>query len=493
MKKLNIIGVFTLLLAGLLLAGRASAAVTSITVGAQTGALTYGTAGHATYALTFPRTGSSPAIAGLAVAGLPAGATYSLTFTNNTQSGNRDIPTDTLTINIATNTPAGTNTFTVSSTSPLLSKTATLVVGRKAVTITGVTAAAKSYDGTTVAALSGGTVAGVTNGDVVTVVIGTGTFSSKVPGSRTVVASGFSLGGANAGNYTLSAQPTVAAATISPKPLTLAGLTAGNKIYNKTTAVTLTGTAALQAKETAAFGTSGDGKPYTGDTVTLAGTPAGVFASANAGTNITVIITGLSLTGQQAANYTLTPNLAANITPASLTGVVAVSKTTALIGTGITFTNTFTVVAPGAGTPTGSVQFLVDGSPFGSPAALNTNRVAILTSTNLPAGSHAVAAAYAGDGNFYGCTNSLAGSLVITNPPAPVVVVLSVQRLPDGNQRLAFTGSPTSNYVVQASTGLAPVGWAPLSTNTAAGDGSCRFDDLTATNYPARFYRAVRY
>jgi fibronectin type 3 domain-containing protein len=93
-------------------------------------------------------------------------------------------------------------------------------VTAKPVTITGVTAGNKEYDGTTAAILTGGTVSGVVSGETVTVVAGTGAFASAEVGTWAVTANGYSLGGAHAGNYLLSAQPAVPAATIS-SPLTV--------------------------------------------------------------------------------------------------------------------------------------------------------------------------------------------------------------------------------------------------------------------------------
>ena len=97
------------------------------------------------------------------------------------------------------------------------------LVTAKPLTITGVTAANKEYDGNTTATLSGGTLSGVVVGETVNVVPGSGTFASPNAGTWAVTATGYSLGGANAGNYVLSAQPTVANATISARPVQLTG------------------------------------------------------------------------------------------------------------------------------------------------------------------------------------------------------------------------------------------------------------------------------
>ena len=87
------------------------------------------------------------------------------------------------------------------STSPVF----TFSVSPKPVTITGVTASNKIYDGTAIATLAGGAIPGVLGGETVTIVAGGGTFASVNVGTRAVTASGYTLGGTHAGNYALSA------------------------------------------------------------------------------------------------------------------------------------------------------------------------------------------------------------------------------------------------------------------------------------------------
>ena len=62
-------------------------------------------------------------------------------------------------------------------------------------------------------------------------VAGTGTFASANVGTWAVTATGYALGGTHAGNYVFSAQPTVANATITARPLLLAG----TRVYDGTT------------------------------------------------------------------------------------------------------------------------------------------------------------------------------------------------------------------------------------------------------------------
>jgi filamentous hemagglutinin family protein len=184
--------------------------------------------------------------------------------------------------------------------------------------VSGTAAADRAYDATTGALLAN--LGGVSPlpGDVVFVAGGSGSFSDKNVGSnKAVTLSGFTLGGADAGNYQ-AVLPTGLTASITPLALPLAGLTAGSKVYDATTAATLSGTAQIN--------------PLAGDTVVLAGTGtgSGSFGDKNVGTNKPVLVSGFSISGTDAGNYTLvTPaSLTANITPLALpvTGLSAASR-----------------------------------------------------------------------------------------------------------------------------------------------------------------------
>jgi hypothetical protein len=71
-------------------------------------------------------------------------------------------------------------------------------------TITGLTANDKTYDGTTIATLSGGTLLGVVNNDIVILNNGIGEFTDANAGNnKTVNVSGFSISGSDAGKYNL--------------------------------------------------------------------------------------------------------------------------------------------------------------------------------------------------------------------------------------------------------------------------------------------------
>ncbi|RQO56255.1 hypothetical protein DBR47_17055 [Paucibacter sp. KBW04] len=151
-----------------------------------------------------------------------------------------------------------------------------------------------------------------------------GSYNSKdVATANTITFSGagLTLTGASAGNYILQQASNSQAATITPKSLTPTGLSANNKAYDGSTAATLSGTATLLASEAVGTGSAVDGKPYAADAVALSGTPVGTFNSANVAGANSVSVTGLSLSGAQASNYSLAsyPSLSASIAPALLT------------------------------------------------------------------------------------------------------------------------------------------------------------------------------
>lgn len=99
----------------------------------------------------------------------------------------------------------------------------TLEVKPKAVSITGLAAEDKVYDGTSDATVTGtAVIAGKVSGDDLTVSAGTASFADKNAGTgKTVTFSGFGITGEAAGNYTLSAQPASVTANITKAPMTV--------------------------------------------------------------------------------------------------------------------------------------------------------------------------------------------------------------------------------------------------------------------------------
>ncbi|WP_439882832.1 YDG domain-containing protein [Pontibacter sp. MBLB2868] len=112
---------------------------------------------------------------------------------------------------------------------------ATLTVNPKGLTINGVTASNKEYDGNTTATLTGTpTLIGVVNPDVVTVGGGSGSFATAgVGNAKSVTVTGYTLGGAGAANYIVS-QPTGLDANITAKNIIITPTAGQSKVYGTT-------------------------------------------------------------------------------------------------------------------------------------------------------------------------------------------------------------------------------------------------------------------
>ena len=148
----------------------------------------------------------------------------------------------------------------------------------------------KTYDGTLTAELGTVTHSDFVAGDDVQLVNGTPSFSSKDKGENIPVTfTPFTLTGPDAGNYALI-QPTGVKAHISPRPVTVSGITAQDKTYDGNTQVTFVYEGALLKGN------------VDGDKLTV--TAQGAFENANVGSKL-VNITGLTLGGEKQGNYVL--------------------------------------------------------------------------------------------------------------------------------------------------------------------------------------------
>ncbi|MGU3492567.1 YDG domain-containing protein [Xanthobacteraceae bacterium A53D] len=152
----------------------------------------------------------------------------------------------------------------------------------------------KTYDGTTAASLLSGhfLLTGVLDGEVVTVAPVTGAYDSKNAGTgKTVTVSGLALSGFDAGNYEISSGAVSGAIGQINRAVLTAGLTGTvSKTYDGTTA------AGLLSSHFLLSGVVGS------DAVSVM--PAtGAYDTRNAGSNKTVTVSGLALSGADAGNY----------------------------------------------------------------------------------------------------------------------------------------------------------------------------------------------
>lgn len=195
-------------------------------------------------------------------------------------------------------------------------KSTTITITPKELYLNPVTIASKVYDGTTVATLSQGTLqiqdSYIIPGDAVSLEgTPTLTFASKNVGFVDVNISGIKLSGDQAFNYTLIL-PQNLTGKITPKELTLTGLTATPKTYNGTIDVELIGTPTLEGA------IENDNVQLKNPTIT------GTLLFANAGTH-RVTLNNAQLAGNDAANYTLTHEIAGVVNKKEITATITVA------------------------------------------------------------------------------------------------------------------------------------------------------------------------
>src|SRR5262249_44265686 len=88
-----------------------------------------------------------------------------------------------------------------------------------------------------------------------------------------------------------------------------------------------------------------------------------------------------------------TAMLTQTINAATTTTALSASPPTSSFRQAGTFTATLSTVAPGAGTPTGNVQFFIDSVVAGT-VALGAGGTAAFTTSTLPVGNHNISATY---------------------------------------------------------------------------------------------------
>ena len=120
------------------------------------------------------------------------------------------------------------------------------------------------------------------------------------------------------------------------------------------------------------------------------------------------------------ANETATATATATSTPIQpVIQLAANPGSTTTYGQSASFTATVSPLANGDPTPTGSVQFQIDGSNFGSPVTLDNNGSATSdTISTLTAVGHTITALYSGDPTYAQGSQTLTQTV---NPATPTI------------------------------------------------------------------------
>jgi hypothetical protein len=177
-------------------------------------------------------------------------------------------------------------------------------------TLNGVTASNKVYDGNTNATISGGTLGGVISGDTVSVAASSGSFDTRNVGvGKQISVAGIALSGADAVNYTLGSATATTKADITPASLTIIAVTNTKSYDGGTSASAIPTVSGLMGGDTASASEA--------------------YLDKNAGTGKALSVNGYTVNdGNSGGNYTITKvnDNTGVITPAALT-VAADDKT----------------------------------------------------------------------------------------------------------------------------------------------------------------------
>jgi hypothetical protein len=174
--------------------------------------------------------------------------------------------------------------------------------------------------------------------------------------------------------------------------------------------------------------------------------------------------------GLSSTNYVITfINGALNVVTANTAVAVVASPNPSGINQPVTFTAMVSVIVPGAGAPSGAVQFF-DGGTLVGTAAL-TGESASLTTNGLAAGSHTISATYSGDASF--AASSATATLTVQPASASSTTTLTSTRNPSNvGQSVTFRATVSSpsggvNGTVEFYDGATLLGSAVMSSGVA--------------------------
>jgi hypothetical protein len=237
----------------------------------------------------------------------PGGITYGTTLGGSSLNATASVPgTFSYSPSAGTLLSAGTQTLSVSFTptdtvnyTTVTGVTRSITVAKRGISVTGLAAVSREYNGTSSVTITGTpalNIASIVSGDSGSLSLSgtpSGSVGNKSAGSfKSVTVSGLSLSGSASSNYSLT-PPSTLTATIYQRFAALSGVSLNPKIYDGKTdvGVNVSGVSI--------------GNIISGDSVSLSvGSISARFDNPNAGTGKQVFVTGLGLSGIDAANYT---------------------------------------------------------------------------------------------------------------------------------------------------------------------------------------------
>ena len=371
------------------------------------------------------------------ITGLPGTVTYGQEFTlaasqtGDTTSANKkwtwdydqeyfklvgpNANTETITLQaIKAGTPSKGITATYESGTHKGSATVHPSVTQKEVTVSGITAANKEYDGNTDATVnaSGATITGIVSGDSLTITA-TGSFADADVGeNKTVTLTLGTLGGADSANYTLATagNQTETKANITAKDVSISAVTVSDKDYNGNANATVASVTITGVSGALSMGTDFD--------VTSA-----TFPDADADTANVDVTINVALKGTAANNYNLTNGMgyvvtsAAKINKAAYSGsaptkTVNILKNYAGVQTGTLTAADFFATAPAEAKITAAVPDSTSSSMMSIAGADSSGNFTYDSKTNITAASDESWTVTISSKNYTNITAMLTFSLV---------------------------------------------------------------------------------
>ena len=196
----------------------------------------------------------------------------------------------------------------------------------------------------------------------------------------------------------------------------------------------------------------GGGSTPTGTVTFLDGATSLGTASLNGSGLATFTVSSLTVGSHTiTANYSGDTNYGADagsdstspqvVNKASSSTTVSSTPNASVFGQAVTFTATVAAVAPGAGTPTGTVTFTEGASTLAANVALSGSAQATFTTSSLSVASHTVTASYSGDGNFLSGSGTDAASPQVVNKASSAITVSSTANPSVFGQVVTFTAT----------------------------------------------------
>jgi fibronectin-binding autotransporter adhesin len=358
------------------------------------------------------------------------------------------------------------------------------------INISGLTANSRVYDGNTDASVTGAAVLnGVLTGDTVTLSGSpVAAFTTRNAGPAkpvTLTNSSYTLGGASAANYSIAY--TNISANITAFPVSVDGMSVVNKVYDGTTTATLQGS--LTTSPTF----------FSGDAVSIVGTPVAYFSSALPGT-WSVTVSGYTLAGADATSYSLSQpqGLGGIINPIGTTATLVSSLNPSTNGNSVTFTFKVTPTAL-TNNPTGSVTFYTNNIAVSPTVALvsggvgNNSSTAVFTTALLPIGTTPVTCVYGGDAIFSAPAIPTVNQVVQgTGVCSQTNRVLSVTANVGNTFTVNLIGTYQAQYriVSQTNAGQPMINWVPVLGGTNTVSNPSGLWSVTVSNHAPAFFRS---